>query len=51
LIENKEKIVGCKWDTLTKQQSSRIVVKDMQKLGVKEGGEYITHDYVHLKNM
>jgi hypothetical protein len=38
LIENKEKIVGCKWDTLTKQQISRIVVKDMQKLGVKKVG-------------
>jgi hypothetical protein len=41
LIENKEKIIGCKWDTLTKQQGHRIVAKDMPKLGVKKGGEYI----------
>jgi hypothetical protein len=26
LIENKEKIVGCKWDTLTKHVGCRIVV-------------------------
>jgi hypothetical protein len=49
LIENKEKIIGCKWDTLTKQQGRRIVVKDMPKLGVKKGGEYITHGYAHMK--
>jgi hypothetical protein len=50
LIENKEKIIGCKWDTLTKKQGDRIVTKDVQKLGVKKGGEYITHYYTHLKN-
>jgi hypothetical protein len=50
-MENKEKIVGYKWDTLTKQQGGRIVAKDMQKLGVKKVGEYITHFYTHFKNM
>jgi hypothetical protein len=24
---------------------------DMVKLGAKEGGEYIEHDCIHLKNM
>jgi hypothetical protein len=51
LIENKEKIIGCKWDTLTKHQHCRIVMRNMSKLGVKKGGEYIVHDCVHLKNM
>jgi hypothetical protein len=51
LIENKEKIIGCKWDTLTKHHCCRIVVRNMPKLGVKKGGEYIAHDCVHLKNM
>ncbi len=51
LIENKEKIIGCKWDTLTKHQHCNIVVWNMPKLVVKKGGEYIAHDCVHLKNM
>jgi hypothetical protein len=51
LIENKEKIISCKWDTLIEHQRCRIVVQTMPKLGVKKGGEYIAHDYIHLKNM
>jgi hypothetical protein len=51
LIENKEKIIGCKWDMLPKQQGHRIVAKDMPKLGVKKGGEYITYDYAHMNDM
>ncbi len=51
LIDNKEKIIGCKWDTLTKHQCCRIIVWNMPKLVVKKGGEYIAHDCVHFKNM
>jgi hypothetical protein len=51
LIEKKEKIMGCKWDTLTKHQGRQIVSKDMPSLGVKKGVEYITKDYAHLKNL
>jgi hypothetical protein len=47
LIEKKEKIMGCKWDTLTKQHVSQ----DMPNLGVKKDGEYIAKNYVHMKNM
>ncbi len=39
LIEKKEKIMGCKWDTLTKHQGRRIVSKDMPSFGVKKGVE------------
>jgi hypothetical protein len=51
LIQNKDKIVKCKWDTLTKHLSHRIVVCDLLRLGVKKGGggEYIGKDYAHLK--
>jgi predicted metallopeptidase len=51
LFENKDKIIGCKWDTLTKHQRCRIVVHNMPKLGMKKGGEYIAHDCIHLRNM
>jgi len=51
LIENKEKIIGCKWDTLTKHQGYTIALWDMPKLGVKKGEKYIAHDCAHLKNM
>ncbi len=37
LIENKERIVGCKWDTLTKHASHRTVMQDLLKLRVKKG--------------
>ncbi len=33
LIENKEKIVKCKWDTLTKHDGCRIVVRDLPQWG------------------
>ncbi len=51
LIEKKEKIMGCKWDTLTKQQGHQIVSQDMPNLGVKKGGEYIAKNCAHMKNM
>jgi hypothetical protein len=51
LIEGKDKIVGCKWDTLTKHQCHKIAHHDLPRLGVKKGGEYITKDCAHLKNM
>ncbi len=51
LIEKKGKIMGCKWDTLTKHQGCQIASQDMPSLGVKKGGEYIAKDYAHLKNM
>ncbi len=38
LVENKDKIVRCKWDTLTKHVNHRIVVHDLLQLGVKERG-------------
>jgi hypothetical protein len=51
LIEKKGKIMGYKWDTLTKHQGCQIASKDMPSLGVKKGGEYIAKEYAHLKNM
>jgi len=51
LIENKENIVGCKWDTLTKHVGCRIVLHGLLWLGVKKVGEYIVKDYAHSKNM
>jgi hypothetical protein len=51
LIENKDKIVRCKWDILTKHVSHRIVVCDLLRLGVKKGREYIAKDCAHLINM
>ncbi len=38
LIENKEKIVGYKWDTSTKHQGCKIAMWDLPQLGVKKGG-------------
>ncbi len=51
LIEQKEKIMGCKWDVLIKHQGHQIASWDMPGLGVKKGWEYIAKDYAHLKNM
>jgi hypothetical protein len=51
LIESKDKIIGCKWDTLTKHAGRKIVVRDLLRLGVKEGGTYIAIDCAHLQNM
>jgi hypothetical protein len=51
LIEKKEKIMGCKWDTLNKHYGRRIVSRDMPSLGVKKGGEYIAKTCAHMKNM
>lgn len=51
LIENKENIVGCKWDTLTKHIGCRIAVHGLLWLGVKKGGKYIVKDYAHSKNI
>ncbi len=51
LIENKDKIVKCKWDILTKHASYRIIIHDLPQLGVKKGGEYIAKDCAHLRNM
>jgi len=45
LIEKKGKIMGYKWDTLTKHQGCQIASKDMPSLGVKKGGKYIVKDY------
>jgi hypothetical protein len=41
LIQNKDKIVKCKWDTLTKHLGHRLVVYDLLRLGVKKGGEEV----------
>jgi hypothetical protein len=38
LIESKDKIVGCKWDTLTKHADCKIVVQDLLMVGVKRVG-------------
>jgi hypothetical protein len=38
LIENKDKIVRCKWDTLTKHVGCRIVICDLPQFGMKKGG-------------
>jgi hypothetical protein len=51
LIESKDKIVGCRWDTFTKHAGRKIVVWDLLRLGVKKGGTYIAIDCAHLKNM
>jgi hypothetical protein len=51
LIENKDKIVKCKWDILTKHVSYRIIIRDLLQLGVKKGGEYIAKDCAHLRIM
>jgi hypothetical protein len=51
LIENKYKMIGYKWDTLTKHQGCRIVAWDLPKLRVKKGEEFIAKDYAHLQNM
>ncbi len=37
LIENKYKIVGCKWDTLTKHVGCKIIICDAPMLVVKKG--------------
>ncbi len=50
-LDNKGKIVGCKWDILTKHVGYRIVVLDLLRFGVKNGGIYIAKDCAHLKNM
>jgi len=50
-IENKDKIIKCKWDILTKHDGYRIVIHDLPRLGVKKGGEYIAKDCAHLINM
>jgi len=39
LIENKYKIVGCKWDTLTKHVCRKIAICDMPMLMLKKGGD------------
>ncbi len=46
LIKTKYKIVGCKWDALTKHQSHMIVAWDLLKLGVKKGEKFIAKDCV-----
>jgi hypothetical protein len=51
LIKNKGKIVGRKWDILTKHVGHRIVVWDLLRFGVKKGGTYIAKDCAHLKIM
>jgi len=52
LTENKDKIVKCKWDTLTKHAGGRIVVRDLPQFGMKKGGgEYIAKDCAHLIKM
>jgi hypothetical protein len=38
LITNKDKVVGCKWDILTKHPNY-IVVHDMLRFEVKKGGD------------
>jgi hypothetical protein len=50
LIESKDKIVGCKWDTLTKHANRGIAMWDLLSLGVKKGGTYIIKDCANLKN-
>jgi hypothetical protein len=50
LIEKMEKIVGCKWDTLTKHQGCKIAMWGPH-LEVKKGGGYIVKNCAHLKNM
>jgi hypothetical protein len=51
LIKKKDKIVGYKWDTLTKHVSHRIIVFVLPMLNtiVKIGGEYIAKDCAHLE--
>ncbi len=39
LIENKYKIFGCKWDTLTKHVGCKIVICDVPMLVLKKGGD------------
>jgi hypothetical protein len=50
-IKSNNKIVGCKWDRLTKHASCKIVVWDLPRLGVKRGETYIVTNCAHLKNM
>jgi hypothetical protein len=50
-INNKDKIINCKWNILSKHQGCRIVVCDMPRLGVKKCEEYVAKDYAHLKNV
>jgi hypothetical protein len=38
LVENKDKIMRCKWDILTKHVNHRIAIHDLLQLGVKKGG-------------
>jgi len=38
LVENKDKIMRCKWDILTKHVNHRIAIHDLLQLGVKRGG-------------
>jgi hypothetical protein len=49
--ENKDKIVECKWDILTKHVGYTITVHDLPRLGVKKGAKYIAKDGANLKNM
>lgn len=51
LIENKNKIVGCMWDILTKHVGCRITIWDLPRFKMKKGGTYIAKDCGHLKNM
>jgi hypothetical protein len=39
LIENKDKIVRCKWDALTKHASCRIAVRDLLQIEERGGGD------------
>ncbi len=50
-VKCNDKIVGCKWDTLTKHASCKIVEWNFPGLGVKKGETYIVTNYAHLKNM
>jgi hypothetical protein len=45
-ITNKDKVVDCKWDILTRHPSY-IVVHDMLRFGVKKGGDPL-QKIVHL---
>jgi hypothetical protein len=37
-IENKDKIVECKWNILTKHVGYRIAIFDLPQFGIKKGG-------------
>jgi hypothetical protein len=51
LIQSMEKIVGCKWDTLTKIRGVKLQCGTCLILGWKTQGEYIVKEFVNLKNM